>query len=155
MRPLRESPPLPSPSSLTPEGLSAFLSTLDRSLREQFLEIAQAVNDELLVRPDWIRALDEDYTALVSDRILLFFPTSNRVLTLPDPDSWEEPHPIFVRHAGSANTLTIDPDGSIQIDGAGTLPLSAGEGRIIVPLTTRVVYRDGVGTVAWYSLSSI
>lgn len=154
MKPLRSTMPLAPPRVEDP-ALRAYLGDLGRMVREYLSEIATAVNDEVLVRPDWVRALDADYTALPSDRMLLFFPTANRVLTLPAPANMTEPHPIAVRHASGANTVTIDPAGAATIDGAATLALAAGEGRIVVALRQPVVDRDGVGTAGWYSMASL
>ena len=136
--------------------MSVWGRNLIAHLRDHISEIAQAVNDDLLVRNDFIRLLDADYTALISDRMLLCFPSTNRTITLPDPDADPpmEPHPLVVKHAGSSNTVTIDPAGSVTIDGSATVALSAGDTRVMVAVSQALVDQEGAGSVGWFTVAS-
>lgn len=151
-RAIREGFPLPSPKGLDPFALRAWAVDLTKLLGTYLREIAQGVNDDLLVRTDWIRSVDEDYAAKPSDRVILVFPSANRAIAIPTPEEMVEPHPLSIRHAGSSNTVTIDA-GTSTLDGSGTVALAAGESRVIVPLRQKIVDETGVGTVGWYTAS--
>lgn len=151
-RAVREGFPLPSPRGTDLDSIRAFLNDLTRLLGTYLREIGQAVNDDLLVRTDWIRVVDADYTVKPSDRVILVFPSANRVVTLPLPEEMVEPHPISVRHAGLLNTVTVSA-GASTLDGAGSAVMVAAESRVVVPLRQRVVDESGVGTVGWYTVS--
>lgn len=157
MRPLNQSPVLPEvPRTTEDKLLIPYLERLTQTLQSILGEMANALNDDLLVMPDWLRLLDEDYTPKVSDRVLLFYPTANRTVTLLDPDVLDppEPHPLRIVHAGSSNTVTLDPEGSIQIDGSASVALSSGEARTVVPVRQRLVDAAGLGSVEWVTVST-
>lgn len=152
-RALREGFPFPAPRGRDTEAVRAYLTDLTRLLSTYLREIGGAVNDDLLVRTDWIRAVDADVTMLPSDRILLVFATANRQVTIPTPAAMDEPHPLVIRHTGNlAPTVTINAAPS-TLDGAATVALGQNESRVIVPLRQKVVDGAGVGTVGWYTIS--
>jgi hypothetical protein len=160
MDPLQTSTNFPPPptelQTRSPGELERFLRNLTNAVQNSVRRLEQAVNDDLLVKSDFIRLKDEDYTTLVSDHVVIFFPTANRVVTLPDPDRDDPPeqHPVTILHAGSANTVTINPEGSVTVDGVASVALAAGEARTMVPIRQRVVDRDGVGSVGWVTIST-
>lgn len=144
--------PLPVPRSNDPAVLQQYLTIQARNLRDNFVTIAERVNDEVLVRTDWIRPLNSDYLILPSDRVLLFYPTADRTATLPLTADMDEPHPITIRHAGGANTVTV----------VATLPefvnptpiaLTTGLAVTLVALNQTVVDSTGLGVVEWVVIS--
>lgn len=152
-RVLREGRPFPALRGTDAEAVRRYVQDLANFLSVSLREIGQAVNEELLVRTNWIQSIDEDRTAKRSDRVLLVFPSTDRTITLRSPLEDTDPQPITIRHAGSANTVTVDA-GASTIDGAASVALAAGESRTVVPLRQKIVDETGVGSVGWYTIAA-
>jgi hypothetical protein len=136
--------PLPVPQSSDPKVLQQYLVRLAQSLRTNFETIAERTNDELLVRPDWVRLIAVDYTVLPSDRILLVYPPGGTatVVTLPLTADWDEPHAITVRcMTGLGASVDIVPTAPETTIPASPITLVLGEAVTLVPVWQEVVDR--------------
>jgi hypothetical protein len=143
--------PLPVPQSSDPKALQQHLTILARSLRANFETIAERMNDEVLVRPDWVKPIDIDYTALPSDRILLVYPPGGTVtvVTLPLTANWDEPHAITVRCMVAGTGVDVVPTAPETTIPASPITLAPGEAVTLVPVWQEVVDRSSVaGPVA-------
>ncbi len=92
---------------------------LQRALTSLFADYGQALNDDLLVRPDWTRTITAaTYTMLDTDRFLLVDATAAPItITLP-PVADTEPRLYGIKRINSgANAVTVDPNASETIDG--------------------------------------
>jgi hypothetical protein len=68
------------------------------------------------------------YTATATDSVLLCDPAGGAItVTLPTPGSTSFPagRMIYIRSTGTTNAVTIDPAGSVTIDGAATISLAS------------------------------
>jgi hypothetical protein len=77
------------------------------------------------------------YTATANDYVLLCDPAGGAItLTLPTPGTTACPAGRFyyIRSTGTTNAVTIDPAGSVTIDGAATISLASGakHGAVVV-----------------------
>lgn len=84
-----------------------------------------------------ITSLSTNYSASIADRATMFLWTgANGTLTLASPSVVGSNWFCYVRNSGTG-AITIDPTGSITIDGSLTLSMQPGESAIIVT--------DGIG----------
>ena len=149
--------PLPVPQSNDPAVLQQYLVRQAQNLRANFVTISERVNDEVLVRPDWIRPLDEDYLALPSDRILLVYPPgggSVRTVTLPLTADWDEPHAITIRSMTIGATVDVVATAP-EATNPALIELAGGTAMTLVPLWQEVVDRAGVGVDGWVAIMDL
>lgn len=86
------------------------------------------------------------YTATATDTVILCDPAGGAItLTLPTPGTTTCPsgRPYYVRSTGTTNAVTIDPAGSVTVDGASTISLASGA------VHGAVLVNDGTN---WFSI---
>lgn len=116
--PVQSSPSLPS-AVPDPENRQ-FLIDLARQLRSLFTEYGSAINDDLLVRPDWHRTITAvAYSMLDTDRLLVVDSTAGVVTIILPAVAVAEPHLFGVKRIAGGNNVVVNPQATEQIDRGG------------------------------------
>lgn len=118
------------------------IEDLVRQLIAQFAAYGQAINDDLITRPDWTRVITAaTYAMLDTDRFLLVDATAAPItITLP-PVADCEPHFYGIKRTNSgANAVTVATNGSDAIDGSASNRSLAAQWEHILMLTDRVAW---------------
>ena len=94
------------------------LVDLANSLRSHLTLVANAINDDLIVIPDWTRAISADYQMLSTDRFILADASGGAItITLP-PVAETERHLYGIKRITSGAGVTIASFGSELMDGS-------------------------------------
>lgn len=130
-RPLQETP-----------FFSTQIVDLIRQLQAQFADYGQAINDDLLTRPDWTRIITAaTYTMLDTDRFLLVDATAAPITITLAPVADCEPHFYGIKRTNSgANAVTVATNGSELMDGSSANRTLAAQWEHLLMLTDRVAW---------------